>query len=217
MLVETMIIKKVETSIVTSLDVAETFEKEHKRVLQDIRELGCSEEFGRHNFVLSSYTGGQNKKQPMYCMTRDGFTLLAMGYTGEKAMKFKEGYIRQFNAMEKVLLGKIRERDKGIAVRQALTNALKESQENERMHGHAYSTYTDMVYRALFGRTAKQLREEKGISTKENLRDFLTEEELKSVQSKEMLVSGLIDCGWGYSQIRDFLKEQAVNVLEQVG
>ena len=206
MLVETMIIKKVETSIVTSLDVAETFEKEHKRVLQDIRNLGCSEEFGQHNFVLSSYTSIQNKKQPMYCMTRDGFTLLVMGYTGEKAMKFKEGYIRQFNAMEKVLLGKIRERDKGIAVRQALTNALKESQENERMHGHAYSTYTDMVYRTLFGRTAKQLREENGLSTKDNLRDFLTEEELKAVQSKEMLVSGLIDCGWGYSQIRDFLK-----------
>lgn len=206
MLVETMIIKKVETSIVTSLDVAETFEKEHKRVLQDIRNLGCSEEFGQHNFVLSSYTSIQNKKQPMYCMTRDGFTLLVMGYTGEKAMKFKEGYIRQFNAMEKVLLGKIRERDKGIAVRQALTNALKESQENERMHGHAYSTYTDMVYRTLFGITAKQLREEKGLSTKDNLRDFLTEEELKAVQSKEMLVSGLIDCGWGYSQIRDFLK-----------
>lgn len=205
MLVETMIIRKAETSIVTSLDVAETFEKEHKRVLQDIRNLGCSEEFGQHNFVLSSYTSIQNKKQPMYCMTRDGFTLLVMGYTGEKAMKFKEGYIRQFNAMEKVLLGKIRERDKGIAVRQALTNALKESQENERMHGHAYSTYTDMVYRTLFGKTAKKLREEKGISTKDNLRDFLTEEELKAVQSKEMLVSGLIDCGWGYSQIRDFL------------
>jgi Rha family phage regulatory protein len=217
MLVETMIIKKVETSIVTSLDVAETFEKEHKRVLQDIRNLGCSEEFGQHNFVLSSYTSIQNKKQPMYCMTRDGFTLLVMGYTGEKAMKFKEGYIRQFNAMEKVLLGKIRERDKGIAVRQALTNALKESQENERMHGHAYSTYTDMVYRTLLGKTAKQLREEKGISTKDNLRDFLTEEELKAVQSKEMLVSGLVDCGWGYSQIRDFLKGQSQNMLEQAG
>lgn len=217
MLVETMIIRKAETSIVTSLDVAETFEKEHKRVLQDIRNLGCSEEFGQHNFVLSSYTSIQNKKQPMYCMTRDGFTLLVMGYTGEKAMKFKEGYIRQFNAMEKVLLGKIRERDKGIAVRQALTNALKESQENERMHGHAYSTYTDMVYRTLFGKTAKQLREEKGISTKDNLRDFLTEEELKAVQSKEMLVSGLVDCGWGYSQIRDFLKGQSQNMLEQAG
>lgn len=217
MLVETMVIRKVETSITTSLDVAETFEKEHNKVLRDIRELECSDDFRLSNFGQSFYINAQGKKMPMYYMTRDGFTLLAMGYTGEKAMKFKEGYIRQFNAMEKILLGKIRERDKGIAVRQALTNALKESQENERMHGHAYSTYTDMIYRTLFGKTAKQLREEKGISTKDNLRDFLTEEELKSVQSKEMLVSGLVDCGWGYSQIRDFLKDQFQNMLEQAG
>lgn len=217
MLVETMVIRKVETSITTSLDVTETFEKEHNKVLRDIRELECSDDFRLSNFGQSFYINAQGKKMPMYYMTRDGFTLLAMGYTGEKAMKFKEGYIRQFNAMEKFLLGKIRERDKGIAVRQALTNALKESQENERMHGYAYSTYTDMVYRTLFGKTAKQLREEKGISIKDNLRDFLTEEELKSVQSKEMIVSGLIDCGWGYSQIRDFLKGQSQNMLEQAG
>lgn len=217
MLVETMIIKKVERSVVTSLDVAETFGKEHNKVLRDIRELDCSDEFRLSNFGQSSYVNLQGKKMPMYYMTRDGFTLVAMGYTGEKAMKFKEGYIRQFNEMEKILLGKIRERDKGIAVRQALTNALKESQENARMHGHAYSTYTDMVYRILFGKSAKQLREEKGLSTKDNLRDFLTEEELKSVQSKEMLVSGLIDCGWGYSQIRDFLKGQSQSMIEQAG
>ena len=217
MLVETMIIQKVERSVVTSLDIAETFEKDHSKVLRDIRELECSKDFRLSNFVQYSYVKLQGKKMPMYYMTRDGFTLVAMGYTGEKAMKFKEGYIRQFNEMEKILLGKIRERDKGIAVRQALTNALKESQENAMMHGHAYSTYTDMVYRILFGKSAKQLREEKGLSTKDNLRDFLTEEELKSVQSKEMLVSGLIDCGWGYSQIRDFLKGQSQSIIEQAG
>ena len=130
MFVGTMVIQKVERSVVTSLDVAETFEKEHSKVLRDIRELECSEDFRLSNFGQSSYINLQGKKMPMYYMTRDGFTLVAMGYTGEKAMKFKEGYIRQFNEMEKLLIGKIRERDKGIAVRQALTNALKESQEN---------------------------------------------------------------------------------------
>lgn len=213
MLVETMVIGKVETSIVTSLDIAETFEKEHNKVLRDVRELECSEEFRQSNFGQSSYINSQNKKMPMYYMTRDGFTLLVMGYTGEKAMKFKEGYIRQFNAMEKVLIGKIRERDKGIAVRQALTNALKESQEDERMHGHAYSTYTDMIYRVLFGKTAKQMREENGLTKRDNLRDLFTEEELKAVQSKERLVSGLIDCGWGYQQIKEFIQNEATKMI----
>lgn len=94
MLVEIMKINKEDVTVVTSLDVAETFEKEHRRVLQDIRGLQCSKEFRRLNFVQSSYINTQNKSQPMYLVTRDGFTLLAMGYTGEKAMRFKEAYIK---------------------------------------------------------------------------------------------------------------------------
>lgn len=205
MLVEIKKINKEEVTVVTSLDVAETFGKEHKNVLKDIRELECSEEFRRLNFEQSSYINTQNKNQPMYYMTRDGFTILAMGYTGEKAMHFKEAYIRQFNAMEKALIGKMREREKGIAVRQALTNAIKESQENERMHGHAYSTYTNVIYKTIFGKNANQLRDEYGIGKKDNLRDYFSQEELKVVQSAEMLVSGLVNYGWGYDQIKDFI------------
>lgn len=91
----------------TSLDVAEKFGKEHKHVLRDIRELRCSEEFLVSNFGLSHYETAQGKSQPMYIMTRDGFTLLVMGYIGDVAMKFKEAYIKQFNAMEKALRGKL--------------------------------------------------------------------------------------------------------------
>lgn len=213
MLVEVMMIRKVETSIVTSLDIAETFGKEHKRVLQDIRELECSEDFGRHNFVQSSYVNCQNKKQPMYYVTRDGFTLLAMGYTGEKAMKFKEGYIRQFNAMEKLLIGKIKEREKGIAVRQAFTKAIQQSSENERMHGHAYSTYTDVIYKSIFGKNAKQLREDFGISRKENMRDCFSEEDLVKIQNAEMLVSALVGYGWGYNEIKEFILNKGINKI----
>ena len=213
MLVEIKKMNKDEVTVCTSLDVAETFGKEHKNVLKDIREMDCSEEFGRLNFELSSYLNSQNKRQPMYYMTRDGFTMLVMGYTGEKAMKFKEAYIRQFNAMEKVLIGKMKEREKGIAVRQALTNALQQSEENERMHGHAYSTYTNIVYKAVFGKDAKHLREEYGIAKKENLRDYFSEEELKAVQSVEMIVSGLVNCGCGYDQIKEFVLNQNLKML----
>lgn len=205
MLVEIKTVNKEEVTVVTSLDVAETFGKEHRRVLQDIRDLKCSEEFRLHNFVQSNYVNEQGHKQSMFIMTRDGFTLLAMGYTGEKAMQFKEAYIRQFNAMEKALIGKVKEREKGIAVRQALTNAIKESGENERMHGHAYSTYTDLIYKAVLGKSAKQLREELGIGKQDNLRDSLSAEELAKVKSVEMVVSGLVDCGWGYDDIKNFI------------
>ncbi len=216
MLVEVKRISKTEMTVVSSLDVAETFGKEHRNVLADIRgieESISSAEFSAL-FYLDSYKALNGKTNPMYLMTRDGFTLLAMGYTGEKAMQFKLAYIKQFNAMEELLKGKLIEREKGIAVRQSLTKALQQSAENERMHGHAYSTYTNCIYKVLFGKNAKQLREELGIGKKENLRDYLSAEELKAIQSMECLVSGLVDCGWGYDQIKEFIQKN--NTMLQI-
>ena len=214
MLVEIAKINHEERTVVSSLDIAETFGKEHRRVLQDIREIGCSEEFRLHNFVQSSYENSQGRQQPMFLVTRDGFVLLAMGYTGELAMRFKEAYIKQFNAMESALRGKLIEREKGIAVRQALTKALQQSTENERMHGHAYSTYTNVIYKVLFGMSAAQLREKYQIKASDNLRDCFTQEELRAIQSMECLVSGLVDCGWEYTAVKDFItKTNAHNLM----
>lgn len=205
MLVEIMKFGHEERAGCTSLDVAETFGKRHDHVLRDIKELGCSQEFRLPNFGETYYEDSQGRKQPMAIMTRDGFTLLAMGYTGELAMKFKEGYIKQFNAMEAALRGKLIEREKGIAVRQALTKALQQSNEDTRMHGHAYSTYTNCIYKVLFGMDAARLREKFGIKKSDNLRDCFSPEELRAVQSMECLVSGLVDCGWEYSRIKEFI------------
>lgn len=215
MLVEIQKINKEEVITCTSLDVAETFGKEHYHVMEDIRNLYASLSTPEITglFSASIYVASNGKKNPMYYMTRDGFTLLVMGYTGEKAIKFKLAYIKQFNEMEKILIGKMKEREKGIAVRQALTNALQLSKENERMHGHAYSTYTNVIYKAVFGKDAKHLREEYGISKKDDLRGYFSKEELHAVQSVEMIVSGLVSCGWGYEQIREFITNQDLKRL----
>lgn len=213
MLVEITKINKEEVTVVSSLDVAETFGKRHDHVLRDIKNLGCSEEFGLLNFGESYYINSQNKKQPMYYITKDGFTMLAMGYTGDIAMRFKEAYIKQFKAMEKLLQGKLIEREKGIAVRQSLTKALQQSTENERMHGYAYSTYTNCIYKVVFGMDAKKLREKYGIEKKDDLRGYFSAEELKAIQSMESLVSGLGDCGWGYYQVKSFIEQTNTKLL----
>ena len=77
--------------------------------------------------------------------------------------------------------GKWIEREKGIAVRQSLTKAL---------------------------------REKFGISKKENLRDCFSEEELKSIQSMENLVSGLVDCGWDYNKVKAFIENTNTKHLQ---
>lgn len=218
MFVDVMKFGKEERVAVSSLDVAETFTyleestgkqytREHKEVLRIIRELKCSDEFRGDHYSPSNYVDSRGKKQPCIVMDRDGFTMLVMGFTDPKALRFKEAYIKQFNAMEKNLRGKLIEREKGIAVRQALTKSLQLSQENERMHGHAYSTYTNCIYKVLFGVNAAQLRDKYGIDKKADLRDCFSAEELRAIQSMECLVSGLVDCGLGYEKIKLFIEQ----------
>ena len=84
----------------TSLQVAEHFGKRHPDVLRAIRKLEVSEEFSRCNFAPRDYFDERGKVQPMYDITRDGFAMLAMGFTGKEAVRWKEAYISTFNAME---------------------------------------------------------------------------------------------------------------------
>ena len=79
-------------------------------MLRDISNLNCSAEFRLLNFEETSQIvaipKGGRREEKFYLVTRDGFVLLVMGYTGEKAMRFKEAYIREFNRMEEELRGK---------------------------------------------------------------------------------------------------------------
>ena len=112
----------------TSLDVAEKFDKKHQHVLEAIRKIlddlgegniSQSEDFGRSNFRQSSYINEQGKEQPMYHLTRDAFSLLAMGFTGKKALAWKVRYIEAFNAMEAELMGKSEKKARKVNGRKA--------------------------------------------------------------------------------------------------
>ena len=89
-----------DQAMTSSLLVAKEFGKEHNKVVRDINNLACSQEFRAANFGESSYVSEQGKEFPMFTMTKDGFSFLVMGYTGKKAAQFKEAYINAFNKME---------------------------------------------------------------------------------------------------------------------
>lgn len=89
-----------DRAMTSSLLVAKEFGKEHNKVMRDINNLACSQEFRAANFGESSYVSEQGKEFPMFTMTKDGFSFLVMGYTGKKAAQFKEAYINAFNKME---------------------------------------------------------------------------------------------------------------------
>lgn len=132
---------------------------------------------------------------------------------GEDARKYFLGCEQALKLVAEANRQKELERAKGIAVRQALTKAIQQSNENERMHGHAYSTYTDIIYKAVFGKRAKELREEYGATKQDNLRDFFSREELAKVQSVEMVVSGLVNCGWGYDDVKSFVTNDSRKLI----
>lgn len=97
---EELVIMHDKQAVTTSLVLAEVFEKKHQHVLRDIDALKDVSNFGQM-FFESNEPDSYGRNRRIYFMNRDGFTLIAMGYTGSKAMEFKLKYIDAFNKMEK--------------------------------------------------------------------------------------------------------------------
>lgn len=88
--------------VASSRQIAESFGKEHKHVLDSIKNLVAENSAAKSMFYETTFEN-RGKQYPMYLMNRDGFTLLAMGFTGKAALEWKLKYIAAFNAMEKQL------------------------------------------------------------------------------------------------------------------
>ena len=89
-----------EQIVTDSRQVAEHFSKQHKDVLESIRQILTAENSAVKFYQEYSYLSERGKQYPAYLMNRDGFTLLAMGFTGKKALEWKLKYINAFNEME---------------------------------------------------------------------------------------------------------------------
>lgn len=231
-----------EVLTVSSRQIAEDFEKSHREVLYAIEGRTSDTERNsgteiknkgiipmliqggnphvEHYFIPSEYVGENGRKYKEYLITRDGFSLLAMGFSGEKALKWKLKYIEAFNAMEAELKRIYTERqqwqierDKGVVIRHILTDTIKMKITDSPHKRFAYPNYTNLIYRTLFDKSAKELEQKYEVKAKENLRDFFTGEDLAKVQSMEMLVSSLINCGWGYDQIKEFIQKETIKMI----
>ena len=172
----------------SSLQVAETFGKRHDDVLKRIRltREDCSAEFGLRNFAESSYRNEQNKLQPMFLLTKDGFVILAMGFTGKKAMSFKEAYIRRFNEMESFIQSLASIRDE----HPAFTDAVMLAHEEPKFYH--FSNETDMINRIVLGRPAKAIREEYGLPKGQSIRPYLSDKQLSDIRALQMADVGLL-------------------------
>lgn len=112
-----------------SLRVARHFKKEHKNVLRAIEEILAAQNSAAKWYYETTYEN-RGKQYPMYLMTRDGFALLVMGFTGKRALDWKIKYIEAFNRMERVMLERKSEewksdRQVGKEQRRVLTDTIQ--------------------------------------------------------------------------------------------
>ena len=197
--------------VVSSRKVAEVFNKRHDNILRNIENikgdlLKIEEIKWEQNFIQSSYMDSRNRCYPEYLMTKDGFTLLAMGFTGAEAMKFKIAYIKRFNEMEQYI--------KSLAAARMefpqFTQAIRQVHEEPR-HYH-FSNECNLINRVVLGMDAKKFRETNGLGKVSSIRPYLTAEQISSIEQLQRADIGLLlaepDYGkrkmlleWYYSKI----------------
>ncbi|EAJ0474514.1 phage antirepressor Ant [Campylobacter coli] len=142
-----------------SLQIAEVFEKDHSNVLKAIDKLP-NDEFKSSNFKYDSYFDKKSEQRRMINLTRDAFSLLVMGFTGEKAYKWKVEFIKAFNEMEKRLRNIEYEKHDKLAFRQSLGYKSQLKQQKEKYENKIKALKYDLEHKKELSFKRKLSKEE---------------------------------------------------------
>lgn len=182
----------------TSLEVAELTGMRHADLLRDIRKMEVAwDKINQRKFALVEYTDSKGEKRPMYQLNKKEWLYIATKFNDEARVML----INRWEYLEEERRKFIIEREVGKLVRRTLTDALQESGENERMHGFAYSTYTNKIYKSLFGMNAKQIREYLKLDKNANLREHISSLAIKRISALENIAQHLVEMGCQYQMI----------------
>lgn len=205
------LIEKKGKALTSSRNIAWEFNKRHDRLLQTIREMKCSEEFRLHHFVETYYKDEQGKKQPEYLMDRDGFSILVMGFTGEKAMKFKEAFINAFNQMESFIKNLLEAKADFPEFTDAITQAHTEPK------FYHYSAELDMINRIVTGMSAKQFKISNNLDIKTtSIRPHLSPKQLEAVKALQRIDIGLVHAVTDFQQRKAMLEQQYIRLSQRL-
>ncbi|EFN2965349.1 Rha family transcriptional regulator [Campylobacter coli] len=144
---------------INSLDLAKVFNKNHKDVLETTKNQPQND-FTESNFILSTYKDKKGELRPCYNLTRDGFSLLVMGFTGEKAYKWKIEFIKAFNEMEKRLRNIEYEKHDKLAFRQSLGYKSQLKQQKEKYENKIKALQYDLEHKKELSFKRKLSKEE---------------------------------------------------------
>ena len=203
-----IIIVKQNKCFIDSEGLSILADNEHRAIRQLIRNhIQALEEFGVLTFEMSKPDSKGGRPKKTYMLNEQQATLLTTFMkNSKKVVKFKKKLVKEFFNMRKYILKQEAIRISGIETRKTLTDKIQESGENERMHGHGYSTYTRLIY-SLCG--LSELYKQWKIAYPDNkklFRDNLEPEDLRRVEHAESLIKPLIEMEKQYSEIKETLE-----------
>lgn len=207
-----LVIIKNKIAVCDSILVAERFHKRHKNVVQIIERLAEKSADVISMFKVATYRDSYGREQKKYYMNRDGFSLLAMGFTGKDALQWKLDYIRAFNAMEEFIKEQQsiqwqQSREQSKVSRRIETDSIKRLVEYAKLQG---STHSDKLYISYTRLVNKAV----GVSNRDNMSSM----QLNSLIMVENMLSRLIEQAIGqqmyYKDIYPMCKQRVETFKE---
>lgn len=181
--------RKNDKAFCDSLQIAETFGRNHFHILRTIQDLtksksGLSESFIEDNFIKTSYIDGSGKRNPKYLLTKDGFVMVTMEFKTAKARQFKEAYIKRFNDMSEFImaLSDVKEDFPEF------TEAVKLSKAEPKPHH--YINEINMLYSLVLSQSVPSFKKLHGING--NIRDYMSTEQLLEFRKLQRADIGLL-------------------------
>ena len=199
-------------AVTSSRQIAESFRKKHKHVLDTIENLKAENPALTEMFFETTYQAGTGKHYKEYLMNRDGFTLLAMGFTGKKALQWKLKYIAAFNEMEKILMQRASVEWKearllGKEARREETDEIKELISYAEWQGSTHAGFLYITY-------SKLVKKMLGIESRETADTLTLSRAAEMERIIRRVIKDGIEAGDGYKAIYQAAKHRLLAFRE---
>lgn len=180
----------------------DTVQKLIQRHGKDLRE------FGRVGFEIRTLQtrGGQQMAKIYHLNEQQATLLLTFLRNTPVVIEFKKELVRQFFAMRKELMNIKAIKAERKPLRTSMTDAIKALPDSPHKQ-FKYSQYTDLAYMAALGKTARQLRKERGAEKSATASDYMSSDELAAVSKMENRISVLLEVGMDHQQVKNCLMQ----------
>lgn len=196
------ILAKNKDAWVSSITLKDIFDKDHNHILRDIKNIKekVVVQFWAANFIKTTYKN-RGKKYPCYLLNRKSFTLVAMGFTGKKAIDFKVKYIEAFESMK----SHIETREISKSGYKIMTGAVAKYIDNNPL---TFSKEADMVNKCVICMTAKDFKQ---VNNTKDTRDAVITDKLNDLDEAQRMNARFIKAGLNFDErkkiITDSFKE----------